>query len=1154
MVRHPKKLLERLFANEPNNLIFSPPTSHFTSAKNTCVDVKEMSADDIYRDLKIGGQMLYLQLPDDVKIIVDKLRKVQEDKRSEIFDQRLSNGEYQSPFMALESALMSILTLVPTILLSNSHENSRENTVFDYENSSRRNSYGRVSPFSHSQINLGQNSGMAAVKRYSISSFRTSHGLQCSGDDDDNASIRSVASVQSTIAENVISSSLAKILGASSLLTSVISTVISMHNEDLVRVITDIAGFDQYYRLTEQVSAEAEAIRNQIRAVKDNVMHARAEDTRGQGIYSALVVHSNRLVDSLSVLAEFVEGLAPLMYEVKTKVARTFSSLKRTAVLTHVLMPDMNGDSIPTHCYTGYNYDCDRRRTKSIASVASTASTASTASVASVYTLPTPLHKPRKISFSDTSRLHRHIIPPRIHIPPNQPGLASRHSVHPYTETSESDSPSTVSAWHSIPSTPATPNTPRSSRFKEHFDALPALITPSLVGRRRRMSETADVGHPKSLYLQDNRSAKSIMSYVEPNRSDVHLVKEKGSFPPLNSSKPGFKNYLMKRVVKKKSEEDRANSYWPVNESGSMPSLPTGRKMPSGFYASQKMQRICSDGDLRLLRRQWGGENNSSGESVGGHLSGFTGDSEDSGGLREHLFHRIVKKKSSQTSLSAALKNHEMPKSMQYLSYAHDNLSERDAVEYKRVYEEKLTEATRRKLFIVDDEPEQAIDSRRHIQAETIENLLEHLIYVDDPDPEFVDCFVLCHAFFMGSHTFLEFLIVRYSSHDEYAHVGISQETVQSNILKVLYRWTLLQHENFIDENLHSTLDTFVESLVNNNVLNGIRHNLQQAQVALTRRPSIPNLQSSMISVVDRLYLSETSPLLDFESRVIAKYLTLIDFAAFKNITLYEYITGWWRKRKGFNSGEEEQVESGIDVFTRRANMMSHWVAYEICSLKTIKARRTLLHKFIEAARHCRDWNNFHTSMCIVLALNSRPVRRLEKTWLALSNKDLLTLQNIEKLMDVSGNMRNYRKALAHVRAPAVPFFDLTVIMEGNPTFTPAATDMSNSSTQQLVNFEKFRLLTRNVLNMKAFTSEAYSFSRQLSQLPSIVPTYELSVSEEGRKGALDHVGEIIEKRILVAAGDMFDGSVASIAKSDGAELEAELMTLSLKAEPNVCD
>jgi len=64
--------------------------------------------------------------------------------------------------------------------------------------------------------------------------------------------------------------------------------------------------------------------------------------------------------------------------------------------------------------------------------------------------------------------------------------------------------------------------------------------------------------------------------------------------------------------------------------------------------------------------------------------------------------------------------------------------------------------------------------------------------------------------------------------------------------------------------------------------------------------------------------------------------------------------------------------------------------------------------------------------MCIVLALNSRPVRRLEKTWLALSNKDLLTLQNIEKLMDVSGNMRNYRKALAHVRAPAVPFFGNT--------------------------------------------------------------------------------------------------------------------------------
>ena len=213
----------------------------------------------------------------------------------------------QSPFMALESALMSILTLVPTILLSN----SRDNTVSDYENSSRRNSYGRVSPFSNSQINMGQSS---AAKRYSISSFRTSHGLQYSRDDDDNASIRSVASIQSTT-ENVTCSSLAKILGASSLLTSVISAIISMHTEDLVRVITDIAGFDQYYSLTEQVSAEAEAIRNQIRAVKDNVMNAKTEEACGQDIYCALVAHSKRLVDSLSVLAEFVEGWAPLMYD-----------------------------------------------------------------------------------------------------------------------------------------------------------------------------------------------------------------------------------------------------------------------------------------------------------------------------------------------------------------------------------------------------------------------------------------------------------------------------------------------------------------------------------------------------------------------------------------------------------------------------------------------------------------------------------------------------------------------------------------------------------------------------------------------------------------------------------------------------------------------
>lgn len=61
--------------------------------------------------------------------------------------------------------------------------------------------------------------------------------------------------------------------------------------------------------------------------------------------------------------------------------------------------------------------------------------------------------------------------------------------------------------------------------------------------------------------------------------------------------------------------------------------------------------------------------------------------------------------------------------------------------------------------------------------------------------------------------------------------------------------------------------------------------------------------------------------------------------------------------------------------------------------------------------------------MFIALALNSRPVRRLEKTWETLSHHAILNLQVIEELIDSSGNMRKYRTTLAQATPPIVPFF-----------------------------------------------------------------------------------------------------------------------------------
>jgi hypothetical protein len=77
---------------------------------------------------------------------------------------------------------------------------------------------------------------------------------------------------------------------------------------------------------------------------------------------------------------------------------------------------------------------------------------------------------------------------------------------------------------------------------------------------------------------------------------------------------------------------------------------------------------------------------------------------------------------------------------------------------------------------------------------------------------------------------------------------------------------------------------------------------------------------------IPRPILSDSSPLLEFESKNIAKYLTLIDFAVLKSMTFFD-ITIWWRKRKALESpnstlGGENLIESHLDAFIRRSNMV----------------------------------------------------------------------------------------------------------------------------------------------------------------------------------------------------------------------------------------
>ncbi|KAG0018611.1 hypothetical protein BGZ81_010161 [Podila clonocystis] len=456
-----------------------------------------------------------------------------------------------------------------------------------------------------------------------------------------------------------------------------------------------------------------------------------------------------------------------------------------------------------------------------------------------------------------------------------------------------------------------------------------------------------------------------------------------------------------------------------------------------------------------------------------------------------------------------------------------------------------------------------------HLQvvAGQLEKLIERLADENAQDAEYVNCFLLSHSFFIDSEDLLERLIARFHiqpRQGEILYFEKWQTVIQVKVLCVFQRWIQIQYEDFeLNPNLLKALKKFLEV------------DVRMSGFAL-------------------------------EGECIEKNISI---KAFRSITVFELMSGLWKRRQAQENKNADDkaelnpkampnlgmididgVEDGaIEAFTRRANMLSYWVAHEIVSTAGAKTRKQLLKKFIEVARICRSLNNLHTAMFILSALSSTPVRRLHASWKLVSARDLETLKDLEQLLDISGNMRCYRQAIAEATAPAIPFLpillkDITFILDGNPTMITSKVAIGTSSTLngtrlhqqskiphipsvagdetssgsgkatgtvQLVNFDKFRQLTQYVENaVDLALSVDYSFEHQLlrqarvfrpsspslhgsndieSQLTSNAGSIGNDTVPVARResqpdtsiasGALDHISELVERRLVKASG-----------------------------------
>nr|XP_033323522.1 rap guanine nucleotide exchange factor 2-like isoform X10 [Megalopta genalis] len=232
--------------------------------------------------------------------------------------------------------------------------------------------------------------------------------------------------------------------------------------------------------------------------------------------------------------------------------------------------------------------------------------------------------------------------------------------------------------------------------------------------------------------------------------------------------------------------------------------------------------------------------------------------------------------------------------------------------------------------------------------------------------------------------------------------------------------------------------------------------------------------------ISETLVADEQAPELIRESQVhflqlnaveVAIQLTLQDFSIFRQIESTEYVDDLFELKSRYGVPMLRQ-------FAELVNREMFWVVTEVCSEHNLVRRSKIIKQFIKIARQCKECKNFNSMFAIVSGLGHGAVSRLRASWEKLPNKYQRLFIDLQELMDPSRNMSKYRQLVAseQTQPPIIPFYpvvkkDLTFIHLGN-----------DSRVEGLVNFEKLRMIAKEVRSLTGMCSSPYDLSIMLER------------------------------------------------------------------------
>lgn len=223
--------------------------------------------------------------------------------------------------------------------------------------------------------------------------------------------------------------------------------------------------------------------------------------------------------------------------------------------------------------------------------------------------------------------------------------------------------------------------------------------------------------------------------------------------------------------------------------------------------------------------------------------------------------------------------------------------------------------------------------------------------------------------------------------------------------------------------------------------------------------------------------------ILAFDSQVLAQQFTLVEKDALNEIDWKDLIEMRWKDSETYSRSWVNFLRSseprGVEVVIARFNLMVKWAVSEIVLTEDLMERVRCISKYIHIATQCRRYRNFATMTQIAIALSSKDISRLIKTWAHVPASDVKTLRELESLVTPTSNFLSLRAEMEGSGGDqgCIPFVgiythDLLVNAERPSQIA------STPTTEPLVNFEKCRSMAATVKNLLRLVeaSQVYRF------------------------------------------------------------------------------